>query len=181
MRSSLSESRRRVSRFFVSTRNDFERLDWGGLEECVHRSAVGEQVVDGAVIAVACDAEAAGAVGLRVAVDEDALQAFQCEGGAEIDRGRGLADATLLVGDGEADSFRHCRQSYGQARRDANSTNRGSCGRHCGTRGRSGVFHVERQKAQRLTCSTWNAESFCQCVKRGRWTLVMAGFSTASR
>ena len=39
----------------AATGNDLERLDGGGLEECVHRSTVGEQVIDGAVIAVACD------------------------------------------------------------------------------------------------------------------------------
>ena len=49
--------------------------------------------------------DAAGGVALGVAVDEEHLAAFEGEGGGQIDRRRGLADATLLVCDG--DNFSH--------------------------------------------------------------------------
>jgi hypothetical protein len=85
-----------------------------------------------------------------------------------------------LVGNGKADSFRHCKQRYGEAASDANSTNRGSCGRRCGTRGRSVLFHVEHQKFHRLICSTWNAKFFGRCAKHGPLSLEEAAYSTAS-
>ncbi len=147
--------------------DDLEGLDGRGQKERVHGSAAGDEVIDRAVVAIARDAEAAGAVGLGIAVDEDALQSFESEGGAEIDRGRGLADATFLVGDSEADGFRHCKQSYGEAGGDANRSNGGSCGRSCGIPGHRRMFHVEHQKIHRVTCSTWNAKGVVQCAKRG--------------
>jgi hypothetical protein len=85
-----------------------------------------------------------------------------------------------LVGDGKANSFRHCKPSYGEAASDANEPNSGSCGRRCGTRGRSLVFHVEHQKFHRLICSTWNAKFFGQCAKRGLLRPEELGSSTAS-
>ena len=47
------------------------------------------------------EAEAAGGVGLGVAVDEEGGDAFEGEGGGEIDGGGGFADATFLVDDGD--------------------------------------------------------------------------------
>jgi hypothetical protein len=47
------------------------------------------------------DAERAGGIGLRIEVDQERVNLFVGERGGEIDRGGGLADAALLVGDGE--------------------------------------------------------------------------------
>ncbi len=49
----------------------------------------------------AVDAEAGRGVALRVEIDDQHILADGGERGAEIDRRRGLADAALLVGDGE--------------------------------------------------------------------------------
>ena len=46
-------------------------------------------------------AEPAGGVALRVAVDQQDALLESCEPGGEVDRGGGLADPTLLVGDSE--------------------------------------------------------------------------------
>ena len=45
--------------------------------------------------------DAARGVALRVAVDEQDVAAGEGEGGGEVDRRGGLADATLLIGDGD--------------------------------------------------------------------------------
>ena len=50
---------------------------------------------------LALDAEAGRGVALRIEVDDQHVLADGGQRGAEIDRGRGLADAALLVGDGE--------------------------------------------------------------------------------
>src|SRR5262249_57425574 len=47
------------------------------------------------------DAETRARVALRVEVDDEHALADRCERGAEIDGGRGLADAALLVGERE--------------------------------------------------------------------------------
>ena len=60
-----------------------------------------EQVIDGEPVVVASEAQAAGGVGLGVAVDEEGWEAFLGEGGGEIDGGGGLSDAALLVYDGD--------------------------------------------------------------------------------
>ena len=45
--------------------------------------------------------DAAGGVALRVAVDEQHVLAGEREGGGQIDRRGGLADAALLICDGD--------------------------------------------------------------------------------
>ena len=47
------------------------------------------------------EAEAAGGVALRIGVDEERAVAREREGGGEVDGGGGLADAALLVRDGD--------------------------------------------------------------------------------
>ena len=61
---------------------------------------VDDDVVDGGVVAAA-QPEAGRGVGLRVEVDEQDADAPGRQLGAEVDRGRRLADAALLVGDCE--------------------------------------------------------------------------------
>ena len=60
------------------------------------QNVVGREPPAGAV-----DAEAGGGIALGVEIDDQNPFADRGERGAEIDGGRGLADAPLLVGDGE--------------------------------------------------------------------------------
>ena len=62
------------------------------------------------------DAEAGAGIALRVEVDDQHAPAGGGQGGGEIDRRRGLADAALLVGDGE-DAGAGGRLAGAQARR----------------------------------------------------------------
>ena len=50
---------------------------------------------------VARDAEAAGGVGLGIAVHEEGGDAFEGESGCEIDGSCGFADSALLIDDGD--------------------------------------------------------------------------------
>ena len=59
--------------------------------------ALHQQVVDRQVHLVRVEAEPDRQRALRVEVDEQHLAAVLRQRGAEVDRGRGLADATLLV------------------------------------------------------------------------------------
>ncbi len=63
------------------------------------RQIVGDQPIaaDGAV--GAGNAEAGGGVALRVEVDQQDLFVVGGQRGGQVDRGRGLADPSLLVGD----------------------------------------------------------------------------------
>jgi hypothetical protein len=64
-----------------------------------HRLLAHQHVVEGGLALGATDAEARGGVALRIGVHQQHLFADGGEGGAEIDRRGGLADAALLVGD----------------------------------------------------------------------------------
>ncbi len=66
---------------------------------------IDEALVDIRLVALPGDAEAAGRVALRVAVDHQRPALGDGQGGAEVDRGRRLPDPTLLIGDG--DDARH--------------------------------------------------------------------------
>ena len=57
------------------------------------------------------DAERGAGVALRVEVDHEDLQSLQREGGRDVDGGGRLADAALLVGDGEHALMRRPGQS----------------------------------------------------------------------
>ena len=73
-----------------------------GLEHGVaQRRLAGQHVVGRGGAALAVDAEAGRGVALRIEVDDQHVLADRGERGAEIDRGRGLADAALLVGERE--------------------------------------------------------------------------------
>jgi len=77
-----------------------------------HRLAA-QQLVDGQPLAADVEAEPAGAVGLRVEVDQDDLPPQLGEGSAQIDRGRRLAHAPLLVDDRDDARFHRWYQHLG--------------------------------------------------------------------
>ena len=58
-----------------------------------------QHVIGRAVAAAAVDAEAGRGVALRIEIDDQHALADRGQRGAEIDRGGGLADAALLVGE----------------------------------------------------------------------------------
>ena len=64
-----------------------------------HRRRAGEHVIGRGAARLALDAEPGRGVALRIEIDDQHVLADGRQGGAEIDRGRGLADAALLVGD----------------------------------------------------------------------------------
>ena len=66
-----------------------------------HRRALDEHVVDARHLGVVVDAERGAGVALRVDVDDQHGQSGLGQRGGDVDGGGGLADATLLVGDGE--------------------------------------------------------------------------------
>ncbi len=63
----------------------------------VSRSVAHQHVIDGMAVVVALKAEAGGAVGLRIAIDQEDFEAFQSEAGGEVDGCCGLANSALLV------------------------------------------------------------------------------------
>ena len=75
-----------------------------------------QQLVDGEALAPDVEAQAAGAVALRVEVDEDDLAAQLGQGGAQVDGGRGLAHAALLVDDRDDARFYGGHQYLGAER-----------------------------------------------------------------
>ena len=82
-------------------------IDRGGDDETIVRRrrsvcAVGDRFVHRAARrALAFQADAAGGVALRVAVDEQHRAARDGERGSEIDGGGGLSDPAFLIGDGD--------------------------------------------------------------------------------
>ena len=64
-----------------------------------------ERIVNAAADAPLGDTEAAGAVALRIQIDEQYLASQRCHAGGQIDSGGGFTHAALLVGDG--DDFSH--------------------------------------------------------------------------
>ena len=50
------------------------------------------------------DTERTGSVPLRISIDNDDIEAAKCESSGHIDRRRRLADAALLIGDGNSTS-----------------------------------------------------------------------------
>ena len=80
-------------------------------------TCAGEDVVGRAVAAFAVDAEAGGGIALRIEIDDQHVLADGRERGAEIDGGCGLADAALLVGEGEDPGNRRQVEHGGCSRR----------------------------------------------------------------
>ena len=69
-----------------------------------------QNVIGGALALLVGDAETGGGIALRIEIDDQDPFADRRQGGPQIDRGRRLADAALLVGQGEHAGFAH-RQS----------------------------------------------------------------------
>ena len=69
-----------------------------------------QHVIGRAVAVAAIDAETGRGVALRIEIDDQHALADRGERGAEIDRGGGLADAALLVG--ERQDARMARRSW---------------------------------------------------------------------
>ena len=72
-----------------------------GLHDVEQRGAVDEHVVDGRHLGVVVDAQGRAGVSLGVEVDDEHLQTGLGHRCRDVDGGRRLADATLLVGDRE--------------------------------------------------------------------------------
>ena len=64
-----------------------------------------EDVVSGIPILIPADAASSGRIGLWIAIDEQASQAFESEGSGEVDRGGSFSDSALLIDDRE--NFAH--------------------------------------------------------------------------
>ena len=67
-----------------------------------------QDVIEAGLVRIFGDAEAAGGVALRVGIDHQDAYVIGCQGGGEIDGGRGFPDAAFLVGNSEdsAQAFR---------------------------------------------------------------------------
>ena len=76
-----------------------EVLELGGERRLLGRDLAHDDLVGAVAVGIAEEAEAAGGVGLRVAVDQQRAGAERGERCREVDGGRGLADSALLVGD----------------------------------------------------------------------------------
>ena len=84
----------------IHGRGGDEQARHGGRGDDLGERALADQRVVGRRGAgLAIDAEAGRGVALRVEVDDEHAFADRGERGAEVDRGRGLADPALLVGD----------------------------------------------------------------------------------
>jgi hypothetical protein len=70
-----------------------------GDHRIAHRRGAGEHVIGRSAARAAVDAEPGRGVALRVEIDDQHMLADGGQGCAEIDRGRGLADAAFLIGD----------------------------------------------------------------------------------
>ena len=64
-------------------------------------------MVQGLARRVAGEAQAAGGIGLGVAIDDQGPHVVASEGRPQIDGGGCLADAAFLIGDGDDSSQRH--------------------------------------------------------------------------
>ena len=116
-----------------------EMFDLGGKQGLFGGGAGGEEIVDGEPLVVAGKAEAGGAVGLGVAVDEENALAKKGEACGEIDGGGGFADSTFLVDDPE--DFAHgLTRVHGWSAMGKNRIESRSWPGLCG---RSETFHVE--------------------------------------
>ena len=83
-------------------RNQRQVLDLRRQHERLGRAIGQQRLVDGAAVgALAFQADAARQIALRIDVDEQDPLSGQRDRGREVDGGGGLADAALLVGDGD--------------------------------------------------------------------------------
>ena len=79
-------------------RDDAEVLDLGGLGCGFGRDFAHNELVGAGPVGIAQEAETAGGVGLRVAVDEQGLGAVSGKGRGKVNRRGGFAHAALLIG-----------------------------------------------------------------------------------
>ena len=71
-------------------------------EDLLDGGATDNDIVSGQDARVVRDTERAGRVPLRIGVDDDDIEATECESSGHIDRRRRFADAALLIGDGDS-------------------------------------------------------------------------------
>ena len=82
-------------------RSDEQALDVGRLDAVLQRHLVHQHVVHRRLQAAVLDAQPGRGVALRIEVDDQRSLAELGEAGTDVDRRRRLADAALLVGDGD--------------------------------------------------------------------------------
>ena len=80
-------------------RDDAEVRQFGGLDGGVGSDVAHQQLVGAGAVGVAQKAQAAGGVGLRIAVDQQGRGLAGGKGGSQVNGGGRLADSALLVGD----------------------------------------------------------------------------------
>ncbi len=82
--------------------HDAQVLDCRGKDEVVCSRRGGHQrLIDGPTwCGLPFQPQAAGGVALGIDIDDQCFVPEQCEGRGQVDGGGGLADATLLIGDG---------------------------------------------------------------------------------
>jgi hypothetical protein len=78
-----------------------ELRDLSGENDLLGGGFAHEDVVDGVTVVVPDETEAGGAIGLRVAIDEKDLEAFESEACGEVNRSGGFANSALLVDNAE--------------------------------------------------------------------------------
>jgi hypothetical protein len=79
--------------------DDAEVVDLGGQHRLLGRDLAHDDLVRAEAFGIAEEAEPAGSVGLRIAVDQQRADPEGGERRSQVDGGRGLADSALLVGD----------------------------------------------------------------------------------
>ena len=121
------------------------------LDDVAHGRVVDDDVVDARRLRPVLDAERGRCVALRVEVDDQHARARLGQGRGEVHRGRGLADAALLVRDGEdAGALRQREDLFGEGRAGAGRCRRpraraGSSRRRCSPAGvLLAMFHVKQ-------------------------------------
>ena len=92
--------------------NDGEAWDIGRHDQIGDVRIFDDRFIDGVLYLATLKAEAAGGVALRIEVDDENCVAGQGQIRGQVDYGRGLADATLLVGAG--DDLTHSGPHFGR-------------------------------------------------------------------
>ena len=82
-------------------RNDEEAGNLGRDDGTFELGLAEDQLIAGQRPRLALDAKAGAGVALRVEIDDENAVPRRCQCGRQIDGGRGLADAALLIGDGD--------------------------------------------------------------------------------
>ena len=101
------------TRQIEARRGDEEVLDRRWLDAVLQRHLVHDHVVHRRLDATVLDAEPGRCIALRIEVDDQRAKAQLGQARAEIDGGRGLADTTLLVGNGNHPGQRAALGGFG--------------------------------------------------------------------